>query len=142
MPTLLDTPTVATKTRDLCQFIVDQPEFAAARGHIEAFLEDAEAQSLYRAWQEKGHELHRMSHEGLQPNDTDKQEMERLRQAVLNNEVAAEFSEAEGQMNSLFGTVTKLLQSTLQLGRVPSEDELNAQSGCCGGGGGGGCGCH
>ena len=56
MESLLDTPTVDTKSRELCQFIVDQPEFAAARGNIEAFLENAEAQALYRTWQEKGQE--------------------------------------------------------------------------------------
>ena len=75
MENLLDTPTIDTKSRELCQFIVDQPEFAAARGHIEAFLENAEAQAVYRAWQEKGQELQRMSHEGLQPNDDDIKQM-------------------------------------------------------------------
>ena len=141
MPTLLDTPTVESKARDLCQFVVDQPEFAAARSNIEAFLEDAEAQAIYRQWQEKGQELHRMSHEGLQPNDQDVQEMERLRQAVLSHPVASEFADAEGEMNGIFSTVTKLLQTTLQLGRVPTAEEMSADSGCCGGGGGGGCGC-
>lgn len=135
MSELLETTTVDTKARELCQFIVDQPEFAAARGNIEAFLENAEAQQIYRAWQEKGQELHRMSHEGLQPNDGDLQEMERLRESVTNNEVASDFTEAESQMNGTFSGVTKLLQQTLQLGRVPSVEEMNPESGCCGGGG-------
>ncbi|MDB4507797.1 YlbF family regulator [Verrucomicrobiales bacterium] len=136
MENLLDTPTIDTKSRELCQFIVDQPEFAAARGHIEAFLENAEAQAVYRAWQEKGQELQRMSHEGLQPNDDDIKQMEALRETVMKNEIASDFAEAESQMNGTFSTVTKLLQQTLQLGRVPSVDEMNAESGCCGGGGG------
>lgn len=139
--TVLETPSIEAKARDLCEFIVNQPEFAADRGRIESFLEDDQAQQLYRAWQEKGQELHRMSHEGLQPNEEDRNEMDRLREAVLGNEVAAEFAGAEENMNAIFGTVTKLLQKTLQLGRVPAEADLD-ESGCCGGGGGGGCGCH
>ena len=101
MENLLDTPTIDTKSRELCQFIVDQPEFAAARGHIEAFLENAEAQAVYRAWQEKGQELQRMSHEGLQPNDDDIKQMEALRETVMKNEIASDFAEAESQMNVL-----------------------------------------
>mgnify|MGYP003677158088 CR=1 FL=1 len=68
-----------------------------------------------------------MGHEGLQPNEEDRNEMDRLREAVLGNEVAAEFASAEENMNAIFGTVTKLLQKTLQLGRVPTEAD---------------CGCH
>ncbi len=143
MPTLIDTPTIDSQARALCQFIVDRPEFGAARGQIEAFLQSQEAQTVYREWQEKQHELHRMSHEGLQPNDQDLQEIDRLRQGVLDNELASDFIEAEGQMNGIFSSITKLLQQTLQLGRVPTEAEMaEQQSGCCGGGGGGGCGCH
>lgn len=143
MATLLEPATIDGKARELCHHIVDQPEFIAGRKQIEAFLEDAEAQNIYRAWQEKAHELHRMGHEGLQPNESDLAEMERLRQAVADNPAAANFTEAEEGMNAIFSTVTKLLQTTLQIGRVPSEEEMAAQSsGCCGGSGGGGCGCN
>lgn len=142
MAILIEPTTIDSKTRELCHFIVDQPDFMTARRQIEAFLDDAQAQETYRSWQEKAHELHRMGHEGLQPNDTDLQEMERLRQAVSSNEVATNFAGAEDQMNGIFSSITKLLQQTLQLGRVPSEEEMSADSGCCGGGGGGSCGCH
>jgi cell fate (sporulation/competence/biofilm development) regulator YlbF (YheA/YmcA/DUF963 family) len=142
MAILLEPTTVDEKARELCQFIVDQPDFSEARRQIEVFLEDAEAQAVYRAWQEKAHEIHRMGHEGLQPNDADLQEVDRLRQAVAGHGVASSFAQAEDQMNGIFGSVTKLLQQTLQLGRVPSVEEMNTNSGCCGGGGGGGCGCN
>lgn len=143
MAILLEPTSIDEKARELCQYVVDQPDFAAGRRQIEAFLDDAEAQSVYRAWQEKAQELHRMGHEGLQPNDSDLQEFEHLRQAVFSNEIASSFTEAEEKMNGIFATVTKLLQQTLQLGRVPSAEEMAAnESGCCGGGGGGGCGCH
>ena len=142
MPTLLEPATIDFKTRELCQFIVDEACFGEARAKIESFLTNDQAQSVYRAWQEKGQELHSMSQQGLQPSEEDLASLESLKQAVTNNNIAAEFAGAERQMNDVFGSVTKLLQKTLQLGRVPSEEEMAAESGgCCGGSGGGGCGC-
>ncbi len=143
MPTLLEEPatSVDAKARELCQFIVDEASFGEARADIESFLTNDEAQSVYRAWQEKGQELHAMGHQGLQPSDDDLASMESLKDAVAGNAIAAEFANAEQQMNEIFATVTKLLQKTLQLGRVPSDEEM-VESGCCGGGGGGGCGCN
>lgn len=140
MPTLLEQPTtVEAKTRELCQFIVEEPSFRVARQKIEAFLTDDDAQSVYRAWQEKGQELHAMGHQGLQPSQDDLDTMESLKETVTGNPVAAEFANAEQEMNDIFGSVTKLLQKTLQLGSVPSEEDM-AESGCCGSGGG--CGCN
>jgi cell fate (sporulation/competence/biofilm development) regulator YlbF (YheA/YmcA/DUF963 family) len=63
-------------------------------------------------------------------------ELEMRKEALLGNPVAVSFAESEAKLNEWFGTVTRLLQKTLQLGRVPSEEDLS--SGCCGGG----CGCH
>lgn len=142
MATVLEQSSIDEKARELCELIVDQPAFIQAREHIETFLDDPRAQSVYRLWQEKAQELHRMSHEGLQPNDQDIQKMESLRQAVITDGVASKFIEGEEKLNEIFASVTKLLQETLKLGRVPSEAEMAADSGCCGSHGGGGCGCH
>ncbi|CAN5121802.1 hypothetical protein BH23VER1_BH23VER1_33780 [soil metagenome] len=139
MPTLLEQPvTIEAKARELCQSILDDPSFTQAHAQIESFLADDRAQAAYQAWREKGQELQRMGQEGLQPNDADLQQFESLKQSVLSNPVAAAFIEAEGALNEIFGSVTKLVQKTLQLGRMPADEDL-AESGCCGGSGGCGC---
>ncbi|MEM7384349.1 MAG: YlbF family regulator [Verrucomicrobiota bacterium] len=132
--------TLEEKVRELCQFILDEPGFSDARGSIEAFLGDQEAQAAYQQWQKKGQELHRMNHEGLSPNEEDINEVQALQKAVMENPVAHQFTQAEEHMNQIFGTVTTMVQKTLQMGRVPTEEEMQ-DSGCCGGSGGGGCGC-
>jgi cell fate (sporulation/competence/biofilm development) regulator YlbF (YheA/YmcA/DUF963 family) len=138
MEAILEKTGIEASLRQLCQSIVDDPEFIEAHQRIELFLDSSDAQSVYRAWQEKAHALHMRSHEGDLPNDEELEEFERLRDAVESNSVASGFAEAEDVLNGLFGTVTKMVQKTLQLGRVPSEEDL-AGSGCCGSGGGCGC---
>lgn len=139
MATLLEPSTaLEDKVRELCEFITDSPRFGEARAKIDAFLENDAARETYRAWQEMGHELHRKSHEGYSPTDDELARFESLKNNVMTDPLASAFVEAEDAMNRVFGMVTKMVQKTLQLGRVPTSEDL-AESGCCGGGG---CGCH
>jgi cell fate (sporulation/competence/biofilm development) regulator YlbF (YheA/YmcA/DUF963 family) len=129
-------PTIEDKALELCQFVLEQPEFQESWSRIEAFLADPAAQNLYQQWQEASRELAMRERQGLPLTDTDLFAVESRKEAVLENSVALGFAESEEILNGIFGTVTKLLQKTLQLGRVPTEEDLS--DGCCGGG----CGCH
>ena len=137
MPTL-EASTIQDKALELCHFIADAPEFADAHVKIKAFLADDEAKAVYGKWQEKGHQLHGMSHEGKQPTDADLEEFGSLKKAVEENPTSAAFANAEATLDDTFRSVTKLLQKTLQLGRVPTAEDLD-ESGCCNEGG---CGCN
>ncbi|MEO0444437.1 MAG: YlbF family regulator [Verrucomicrobiota bacterium] len=132
---------IQAKTRELCQTILDDASFAEAITRIQAFTQDKEAQRLYGTWQERGRAMHQLTHHGHTPTEEDVAELERCKAAVINNPTALAFEEAENQLNSIFGDVMKWVQTTLQKGRMPTEEDF-ASSGCCGGGGGGGCGCH
>lgn len=131
------TSSIEDKALELCQFVLEQPEFRESWNRIEAFLSDPAAQGVYREWQEASRELALREREGLPLTDQDLVSVEMRKEAVLENSVALGFAESEEVLNGIFGTVTRLLQKTLQLGRVPTEEDL-AESGCCGGG----CGCH
>lgn len=135
--TLQQATTIDEKARELCQFVLDDAGFASAQGRIEMFMESEEAKNVYRAWQEKSHEIQQKSRQGMQPTEGDVAELESLKAAVLSNSVAVDFVEAENEMNDIFGSVTKLLQKTLQLGRLPTEEDMK-EGECCGNGG---CGC-
>jgi len=134
---LAETQTIEDKTLELCQFVLDQPEFRDSWNRIEAFLADSTAQGLYRDWQEASREIAMREREGMPLTDQDLLHVESRKEAVLNNSVALGFAEGEEALNGIFGTVTRLLQKTLQLGRVPTESDLSEGS-CCGGG----CGCQ
>ena len=134
---LAETQTIEDKARELCQFVLDQPEFCDSWNRIEAFLADPTAQGLYRDWQEASREIALREREGLPLTDQDLIAVESRKEAVLGNSVALGFAESEDALNGIFGTVTRLLQKTLQLGRVPTAEDLSEGS-CCGGG----CGCQ
>lgn len=141
MATTLEMGSLEEKARDFCEFVVGHEVYQEAWKDIEAFLEDEEAKQAYQAWQEKGAALHHREHHGVEPTEGEVEELQRLKDAVMAHPIAASFLHAEGQMNRIFSTFTKMLQKTLQSGRVPSAEEL--ESGCCGGHGNhGGCGCH
>jgi len=134
---LVETQTIEDKALELCQFVLDQPEFRDSWNRIEAFLADSTAQGLYRDWQEASRQISLREREGLPLTDQDLIAVESRKEAVLGNSVALGFAESEDALNEIFGTVTRLLQKTLQLGRVPTADDLSEGS-CCGGG----CGCQ
>src|SRR5207244_6457118 len=58
---------------------------------------------------------------------------EKERDALVANSVAAGFIEAQQNLHEVQETVNQYISKTLELGRVPSEEEME---GCCGGGGG------
>ena len=134
---MTEATTIEDKVKELCQFVVDDPEFGAAREKISTFLTDKDAQTVYRAVHEKGQALHQMQQQGAQPSDTDIAEFESLKEAAVANDVTAAFMDAEGEMNEIFGTVTKYLQKTLQEGKVPEASDFESSE-CCNEGG---CGC-
>ena len=139
----MSTPTTTTptldsltdKTRELCQFLLDDPDFGAAQRSIEAFEKDEEAQSLYEDWQRKAGELHQARHEGRELEESEIEELNGLLQQLSDHPVGSDFLEAEESINQIFKTVVKMVQKTLQNGRIPSAEEMSE---CCNSGG---CGC-
>jgi cell fate (sporulation/competence/biofilm development) regulator YlbF (YheA/YmcA/DUF963 family) len=134
----LEATTIEDKTKELCQLVLEDAKFTAAREKITTFLADTDAQEAYSALHQKGHAMHQMQHEGTQPAESDMAELNGLKQAAADNEVTAGFMDAEGELNEIFSTVTKYLQKTLQLGKMPEASDFE-DSDCCSEGG---CDCH
>ncbi len=135
--------TVIEKTRELCSHIVSDPTFRKLQGSVERFLSDDAARLQYQSVHERGEELHQKQHAGLELGAAEIREFESAREALLANEVASEFLAAQQELESLQKEISKYIGMTLELGRVPTSDEIAQASGgggCCGGGGGG-CGC-
>ena len=131
MPTKIE-----EKTRELCQTIVDQPEMASIRQRIDAFLADAGARGQYETVMNKGNALHEKQHNGQQLDGVEIADFEKHRDALLNNSVARSFLDAQAELHELQHSIQKYVSKTLELGRVPTEDDLG--EGSCGHG----CGCN
>lgn len=139
MTILADNSPVMTKTKELCEAIAGDPDFRAAMVQVEAFLGDDSAKRQYQQVQEKSDHLHQKQHAGLDLSDGEVEDFEAAKKALFENSVAKAFIEAQSSLQNVQSAIGKYVGMTLELGRVPSEEDLADQSGCCSSGG---CDCH
>lgn len=144
MSIIAEDSAVIAKTRELCAHIASDPVFLKLQEQVERFLSDDAARLQYQSVHERGEELHQKQHAGIQLGSAEIREFEEAREALFDNEIAREFFVAREQLEKLQKEISKYVGMTLELGRVPTADELadSGGGGCCGGGGGGGCCSH
>jgi len=128
--------TVQQKTLELCQAIVEQPEFQEMRRQIDAFMRDESAKSQYQSVLEQGEMLQHKQQMGSPLSNDEIAAFEKDRDAFVKNPVARGFLDAQQQVQRVQESVGQLVAKTFELGRVPTDDDL------AGGNCGSGCGCH
>jgi cell fate (sporulation/competence/biofilm development) regulator YlbF (YheA/YmcA/DUF963 family) len=130
---------VIEKTKELCAQIATDPSFLSLQASVERFLNDDSARLQYQSVHERGEELHHKQRAGVELGATEIREFEAAREALFENEVARDFLSAQRELENLQKEIGKYVGATIELGRVPTADDLADKSGgCCGGGG---CGC-
>lgn len=140
MSILAEDSAVISKTKELCAHIASDPGFLKLQADVERFLADDSARLQYQTVHERGEELHHKQHAGVELGAVEIREFESAREALFENEVARDFLAAQRELETLQKQISKYVGGTIELGRVPTEDELADKGGCCGGsGGGGGC---
>jgi cell fate (sporulation/competence/biofilm development) regulator YlbF (YheA/YmcA/DUF963 family) len=127
---------VRQKTRELCQAIVELPEFQSIRRCVESFMTDPEAQVQYQSLSEKGRQLHLKQEQGLPLDGEEIAAFDSERAAFFRNPVAKDFVDAQQRMQQTQEEVAQYVSKTFELGRVPSNEDF--EGGSCGHG----CGCH
>lgn len=137
MPTLTEETVLTRKTRELCEALAANPEFQAAQQRIEAFMSDEIARAQYEAVVNKGQALQEKQQRSQTLEPAEIADFEKQREALIANPVAKGFMEAQEQMHELQQSIQKPITKTLELGRVPTAEELEA--GCCSSHGGCGC---
>lgn len=128
--------TIVQKTKELCQSIVEQPHFKEMRERIETFMADEAAVAQYQQVAEKNEMLQHKQQMGASLNNEEVKDFETHRDALVNNPVARGFMEARQEMQQVHQTINEYVSKTLELGRLPTDDDM--QGGSCGSG----CGCH
>jgi cell fate (sporulation/competence/biofilm development) regulator YlbF (YheA/YmcA/DUF963 family) len=128
--------TIVVKTKELCQSILDQPEFAEIRRHVDAFMADEDAKGEYQSVMEKGDVLQQKQQTGAPLSGEEITEFESAREKLLANPLAKGFLDAQESMHRVQSSVSQYVAKTFELGRLPSEEDFN--QGSCGEG----CGCH
>ena len=132
MPTKIE-----TKTNELCEAILQELQSGGIRQRIDTFLSDATARGAYESLMSRGQALQEKQHHGQPLDPLEISTFEKDRDALLQNPVAAGFLDAQEQMHELQSSVKKMVSKTIELGRIPTTDDL-AEGGSCGSG----CGCH
>jgi cell fate (sporulation/competence/biofilm development) regulator YlbF (YheA/YmcA/DUF963 family) len=136
MQTTIEESAVSQKTRELCQAILDQPNMPSIRQRIDAFMGDEKTRAQYDGLMAKGQELQQKQQMSLPLTGDEISAFEQSRDALLKNPVARGFLDAQEEINKVQDSIQQYLSKTLELGRMPTEDEMSG--GSCGHG----CGCH
>jgi len=135
MQTITEETTVTLKTRELCQAILDEPSLRTARASIDTFMADDRAKTQYESLMGKGQALQQKQHGGQQLSAEEIAAFEKERDALMANPVAVAFMKAQEDLHHVHECVNKHVTKTLELGRVPTEEDME-EGGC-----GSGCGC-
>ena len=132
-----DDSAVMGKTRDLCETIANDSDYRDLLQKVEKFLGDDEARLSYQSVHESGQALNQKQQSGLQLSDSEIAEFEGARTELLNNPIASDFMQAQQTLEALQSNVSQMVGMTLELGRVPTPEDIAQVSGggCCGGGG-------
>ena len=126
--TIVESP-ITQKTRELCQTLLDEPTLQALRQRIDTFMADDAARALYDDVVSKGQALQQKQQMSQQLSGDEISDFEQHRDSLLRNPVARGFIDAQQELHDTKEAIFKQVTKTLELGRLPSEEELG---GCCG----------
>jgi cell fate (sporulation/competence/biofilm development) regulator YlbF (YheA/YmcA/DUF963 family) len=135
MTAIAQNETILQKTRDLCQTILEEPAMQAIRLRIDQFLINDEAKAQYEKVASQGQALQEKQRQSLPLSGEEITAFETDRDKLLNNPVASGFIEAQEDLHHLQSSIQEFIGKALELGRIPTEDDLQ---GSCGHG----CGCQ
>ena len=137
MSAIAESTPVLDKTRELCESIVQDSNFKKLQQDVEAFLNDEQAKLSYQSVHQRGEELHQKQASGVELSKTEIKEFEDARESLLNNELVTKFLAAKQELESLQRMIGQHVGMTMEMGRVPSPEEVAHEmgGGCCGGGG-------
>ena len=90
---------IVEKTLELCQTILEQPQFQSIRRRVDAFLTDEKARSQYQLVAEKGEMLQQKQQLGVTLAGKEIADYERHRDELVSNPIAKGFLDAQREMH-------------------------------------------
>ena len=102
----------------------------ALRQRIDSFMADEQTRAQYDGLVTKGQALQQKQQQSLPLTGEEISDFEQHRDSLLKNPVARGFLDAQEELHHVQESIQKYVSKTLELGRLPTEDELSG--GCCG----------
>ena len=127
-----ETATYEDKTKELCEAILEDPKLKAAFSDIEAFLENDIAKDAFSSMQQKGEELQTKQQGGIELTAGEVEEFNKMRETVEGNKEASAFLAAQEAMHAAQTSVNTWIGMTMELGRMPTEEDFKASGESCG----------
>ena len=128
------------KIRELCEALLEDDNVGNAREQIARFMNDPAATAGYAKLAEMSEQLQRKEMAGEAISEDEGQAFEELRRVTLNEPPVQAFMQARGLLQEMESFIMAYVSRTLELGRIPRENELAPEQ--SGGSCGEGCGCH
>jgi cell fate (sporulation/competence/biofilm development) regulator YlbF (YheA/YmcA/DUF963 family) len=125
--TVTESP-VMQKTRELCQTILDHPDMQSIRQRIDAFMGDEKTRTEYENLVSKGQALQQKQQNSTPLSGEEVADFENHRDVLLQNPTARAFLDAQEELHDVQKSVQRYVNRTLELGRLPTEDEMNNSS--------------
>jgi cell fate (sporulation/competence/biofilm development) regulator YlbF (YheA/YmcA/DUF963 family) len=135
-----DMDEIKVKTEELCKLILDQPAFPELRGMINDFFADEEAKYLYNDVVQKQRALQQKQQQGFELTREDMNVFDEAREKIYLNPVSRDFLYASQELDKVQNLVINYVLKTIELERIPTEEDLVEEG--CGCGGSCGCGGH
>ena len=135
MSAIAQNEAIQIKTRELCQAILDEPSVKNVRLRIDQFMINDDAKSQYEKVVAQGQALQEKQQKSLPLSGEEISAFEADRDKLMKDPVASGFIQAQDDLHHLQKSIQDLVGKTLELGRMPSEEDLE---GSCGNG----CGCE
>lgn len=143
MSVTVEHSSIVEKTKELCEFIINDEGYKSHLDTVETFLNDDAARLLYQSVHERSEELRNKQQSGVELGEAEIEAFKEVRNQMEENSVVMDFLDAQDALQSMQMTVSQYVGMSLELGRVPTPEDIESAQGggCCGGSGGGGCGC-
>lgn len=125
------------KAQDLCQAIVNLPNFPELKRSLDAFMSDELLKFKFQMVNDRSNFLQIKQQSGEAVTEEEVAAFNVLRDDLLSNEVAKNFLEAQRQVSRIQDELMRFFNKTFELGRAPTADEANEGT-CCDSG----CGCQ
>jgi len=129
MTETLQASEVEQKTHELCQAIVNLPNFPTIKQRIDAFMADELLKFKFQMVNERSNLLQMKQQSGGEITNEEIAAFEVLRDEFLANEVAKNFLEAQQQMSKMQDQILRFFSKTFELGRAATTED--AYEGTC-----------
>ncbi len=127
---------IVLKARELCQTLLDQPQFADIQKRIAAFQKDSLVQAQFKHLSERRQQLEQKQEQGGTITQAEIAEFEKLRDGFVNHPIASAFLAAQEEMHEMRRVVNAYITNTFESGKLAAPEEI-IEASC-----GHQCGCH